>query len=72
MCIKVWWKPEAGFRQILVPSTKYQCNGHYLFTVDSQYPVPVSVRYMVTIPESSRDLWIANHFEESHIATYEW
>ena len=35
-----------------------------MYSTHSQYPVPVLVRYMVTIPESSRDLWIANHFEE--------
>ena len=29
-----------------------------MYSTHSQYPVPVLVRYMVTIPESSRDLWL--------------
>ena len=51
MCIKVWWKPEAGFRQILVPSTKYQCDGHYLCTVhipsiQYQYQYAIWLQYL--------------------------
>ena len=38
----------------------------------SQYPVPVPVYYLVSMPESGRDKWMRNHFEENHIANYKW
>ena len=38
----------------------------------SQYLVPVPVHYMVTMPDGGRGIWIRNHFEENHLANYEW